>query len=113
MGASRKKNQGGGAFGSPLDEVVFADVVQHLCPFQVEEELDVFGDFGGAPVLVHVKVAKVAVSDEPVCRCFGVVPQDSVVAEEDNAEGMDALAKGMNVVGGGGEGGALRLSRPT
>ena len=45
----------GGAFDPPLDEVVFADVVQHLCSFQVEEELDVFRDFGGAPVLVHVE----------------------------------------------------------
>ena len=102
-----------GAFGPPLDEVVFADVVHHLCSFEVEEELDVFGDFGGAPVLVHVEVAEVAVGDEPVCRCFGVVPQDSVVAEEDNADGVDAFAKGMDVVGGGGKGGALRLSRPT
>ena len=103
----------GGAFGPPLDEVIFADVAQHLCPFQVEEELDVFGDLGGAPVLVHVEVAEVAVGDEPVRHCFGVVSQDSVVAEEDNAERVNALAKGMDVVGGGGEGGALRLSRPT
>ena len=72
-----------------------------------------FGDFVDAPVLVHVEVAEVAVGDEPVCRCFGVVPQDSVVAEEDNAERVNALAKGMDVVGGGGEGGALRWSRPT
>ena len=89
----------GGAFGPPLTEVAFADVVQHLCPFQVEEELDVFGDFGGAPVWVHVEVAEVAVGNEPVCRVFCVVPQDSVVAEEDNTEGVNALAKGMNVVG--------------
>ena len=66
--------------------------------------------------MVHVEVAEVAevaVGDETVCRCFGVVPQDSVFAKEDNAEGVNALAKGMNVVGGGGEGGALRLSCPT